>query len=159
MQCRCIYHLPQSYNPGTFQGVPLDSLGVDAIKIRRIIAPDHCQEAPKCFLVTPAAFLRFFVNLLQRGGVWGRLLDSRLCDTKLLLNYRSPQRSNAHWELVKQLDPRFTYRRLLKSNLGTLLSHTQFARRSTRLALSHWFTRSTNGHIPTTFTQRAYATC
>ena len=60
-----------------------------------------------------------------------RLLDSRLRDTKLLLNYRSPQCSNAHWELVKQLDPRFTYRRLLKSNLGTLLSRTQFARRST----------------------------
>ena len=87
-----------------------------------------------------------------------RLLDSRLRDTKLLLNYRSPQHSNAHWELMKRLDPRFMYRRPHKSNLGTLLSRTQFARRSTRLALPHWFTRSSNGHIPITFTQRAYMT-
>ena len=76
MQRWCIYHLPHSYNPGTFQGVPLDSLGVDAIKIRCIIAPDHCQhcqEVPKRFLVMLAAFLCFFVSLLQRGGVWGCL--------------------------------------------------------------------------------------
>ena len=76
MQHRCIYHLPHSYNPGTFQGVPLDSLEVDAIEIRCIIAPDHCQhcqEVLKHFLVTPAVFLHFFIGFLQCGGVWGHL--------------------------------------------------------------------------------------
>jgi hypothetical protein len=59
----------------TFQGVPLDSLGVGAWEIRRIIAPDHRQrrqEAPKRILAMPAAFFHFSIGSLQRGGVLGR---------------------------------------------------------------------------------------
>ena len=72
--------MPCSYNPGTFQGVPLDSLGIVAVKIGRNYAPDrrqHRQEAPKRIPATPAAFLRFLVHFLRRGGVWDRLYSSQ----------------------------------------------------------------------------------
>ena len=54
----------------------MDSLGVGAVEIGRIFAPDHRrhrQEAPKRFLATPAALLRFFVGSLHCGGVVGCL--------------------------------------------------------------------------------------
>ena len=61
-QRRSIYHFPTAYNLETFQGVPLDYLGVDAVEIEHIIAPDHRrhrQEAPKRIPTMPAAFSRF----------------------------------------------------------------------------------------------------
>ena len=70
----CIHQFPCCYNHETFQGVPLDSLGVGAVKIRRTIAPDRrqCrQEAPKRIQATPVAFLRFPASFLRRRGVWG----------------------------------------------------------------------------------------
>ena len=54
----------------------MDSLGAGVIKTGRIYAPNccrHCQEAPKRILAMPAVFLHFFVNFLQREGVWGGL--------------------------------------------------------------------------------------
>ena len=54
----------------------MDSLGVSAIKIRCIIAPDrrrHRQEALKHIPVTPVGFLGFFVGFVWRGGVGGHL--------------------------------------------------------------------------------------
>jgi len=68
------FHLP--YKPETFQRGLLDSLGMGAVKIGCIIAPDrrqHRQEALMRILATPAAFLRFCVGFLQRAGVWGGL--------------------------------------------------------------------------------------
>ena len=68
----------------------MDSLGVGAVKIGRIIAPDHRQhrqEAPKRFLAMPAALLRFFAGSLQRGGVGGRLCSSYA--------------PGCHWEALK----------------------------------------------------------
>ena len=50
----------------------MDSLGVGAIEIGRIYAPDHCrrrQEAPKRVLATPGVFLHFFAGFLQHGGL------------------------------------------------------------------------------------------
>jgi hypothetical protein len=52
----------------------MDSLGVDAIEIGRIFAPDHHrhrQEAPKRVLATPAAVLRFFIGIPWQGRRWG----------------------------------------------------------------------------------------
>jgi len=46
----------------------MDSLGVGAVEIGRIIAPDHHQrrqEAPKRIPATLAAFLHFFTGYLQ----------------------------------------------------------------------------------------------
>jgi hypothetical protein len=56
------------YGPETFQGVTMDSLGVEAIKIGRRIAPDcrqHRQEAPKRSL---AWFSCFFVSSRRQRG-------------------------------------------------------------------------------------------
>ena len=75
-QRRCIHWFPCCYSHKTFQGVPLDSLGVGAIESGRIIAPDHRQhrqEAPKRNLATLAAFLRFLDGFLWNGGVGGCL--------------------------------------------------------------------------------------
>ena len=50
MQHWCIYPLPWAYSSETSQGVSMDSLGVGAVEIGRIFAPDHRrrrQEAPK----------------------------------------------------------------------------------------------------------------
>ena len=72
-QRRCIYHFPASYGSETSQGVQWDSLGVGAIKIGRIFAPDrrrHRQEAPKRFLATPASFPCF---LCRFSAAWGGL--------------------------------------------------------------------------------------
>ena len=44
---RCIYPLPWSYSPETSQGVLLNSLGVDAVEIGRIIAPDPSPTSPR----------------------------------------------------------------------------------------------------------------
>ena len=74
VQRRHFSHLPGSYGYETLQGVQWDSLGVGAVEIGHIIAPDHrrhCQEAPKRFLVTPAAFPCFCAAFLRRGEVWG----------------------------------------------------------------------------------------
>jgi hypothetical protein len=63
--------IPFSYRLETFQGVPLDSLGVGAWEIRRIIAPDHrqrCQEVPKRILAMPAVLFHFSIGSLQCGG-------------------------------------------------------------------------------------------
>ena len=76
MQRWCIYLLHGSYSSETPQGVHWDSLGVGAVEIGRIIAPNrrrHRQEAPKRFLATPAACFHFLVGSLQRGGVVCRL--------------------------------------------------------------------------------------
>jgi len=43
---RCIYLFPWPYSPKTFQGVLLDSLGVDAIEIGHIIAPNLSPTSP-----------------------------------------------------------------------------------------------------------------
>ena len=54
----------------------MDSMGVGAVEIGRIITPDHRrrhQEAPKRCLATPAAFLRFWFGFLRREGGWGSL--------------------------------------------------------------------------------------
>ena len=67
---------PGSYGYETLQGVPLDSLGVSAIEIGRIIARDrrrHRQEALKRIPATPAGFLGFFAGFVWRGGVGGHL--------------------------------------------------------------------------------------
>ena len=75
-QCWCIHWFPCCYSHKTFQGVPLDSLGVGTIKSGCIIAPDHRQhrqEAPKHNLATPAAFLCFLDGFLWNGGVGGCL--------------------------------------------------------------------------------------
>jgi len=53
---------------------------VGAVEIGRIIAPDHRQrrqEAPKRIPATLAAFLRFLVHFLLRGGVWDCLYVSQ----------------------------------------------------------------------------------
>ena len=68
--------LPGSYGYETLQGVPLDSLGVGAIEIGRIIAPDrhrHRQEALKRIPAMPAGFLGFFAGFVWRVGVVGDL--------------------------------------------------------------------------------------
>jgi hypothetical protein len=44
---RCIYPLPGAYSSETSQGVPLDSLGVGAVEIGRIIAPDPSPMSPR----------------------------------------------------------------------------------------------------------------
>ena len=52
----------------------MDSLGVGAVKIGRMIAPgrrQRRQEAPKRILATLAVFLRFPPGFLQRRGGWG----------------------------------------------------------------------------------------
>jgi hypothetical protein len=75
-QCQCIYPLPSPYSSETFQGVPLDSLGVSAIEIGCNYAPDRCQcrqEAPKRILAMLAVFLHFFIIFLRREGVGGGL--------------------------------------------------------------------------------------
>ena len=75
-QCQHFSHFPSSYGYETLQGVPLDSLGVGAIKIGRIIAPDrrrHRQEAQKRIPATPAGFLGFFAGFVWCGGVGGHL--------------------------------------------------------------------------------------
>ena len=43
---RCIYPLPWAYSSETSQGVPLDSLGVGAVEIGHIIAPDPSPTSP-----------------------------------------------------------------------------------------------------------------
>ena len=43
---RCIYSFPWAYSSETSQGVPLDSLGVGAVKIGCIIAPDPSPTSP-----------------------------------------------------------------------------------------------------------------
>ena len=51
-------------------------MGVVAVEIGRMVAPDHRwhrQEAPKRILATPAAFLRLSLGFLQCMGVWGGL--------------------------------------------------------------------------------------
>ena len=81
VQRRRIYPLPSLYSSETFQGILLDSLGVSAIEIGHIIAPDHCQrrqEAPKHILATLAVFLHFCVRFLWREGVCGGLYSFQL---------------------------------------------------------------------------------
>ena len=76
VQRRRIYPLPSLYSSETFQGILLDSLGVSAIEIGHIIAPDHCQrrqEAPKHILATSAQFFHFSAGLMWCGGVGGRI--------------------------------------------------------------------------------------
>ena len=54
----------------------MDSLGVGAVEIGRIIAPDrrrHRQEALKRIPAMPAGFLGFFIGFVWRGGVGGHL--------------------------------------------------------------------------------------
>jgi hypothetical protein len=54
------WHFPCLERVGTLHGVSVDSLGICAVEIGRICAPDRrrCrQEAPKRYLTTPAWFL------------------------------------------------------------------------------------------------------
>ena len=82
-QCRRFSHFPGSYGYKILQGVPLDSLGVGAIKIGHIIMPDrrqHCQEALKRIPVTPAGFLVFFLpDLCGVGGLGVTSVRSSHC--------------------------------------------------------------------------------
>ena len=61
----CLQHLETS------QGVLVDSLGVGAVEIGRIFAPDHRrrrQEALKHYLTTPAWFSCFRWGIVDGGG-------------------------------------------------------------------------------------------
>ena len=84
MQCWRFSPFPGSYGPETYQGVLVrvlvDSLGVSAIKIGRIFAPDcrQCrQEALWRVLATLGAFLCCFAGFWQRGQRWGNMRDLR----------------------------------------------------------------------------------
>jgi hypothetical protein len=71
----------------TYQGVSLDSLGVGAIEIGCIFAPNHrrrCQEAPKRVLAMPTVFLCW---IFVAWGGWGLYLfipAAALCVTGTL---------------------------------------------------------------------------
>jgi hypothetical protein len=80
-QRRCTVPFPSSYGPETLQGVPLDSLGVDAIEIRRKYAPDSRSSSSSAFLVTcirhylrlsSPAFVMCWCSVLE--GMWELLL-------------------------------------------------------------------------------------
>jgi hypothetical protein len=63
--------LHSPYQPEPFQGVTLDSLGVDTIEIERMSAPDrrqHRKEAPKHSLAMPGWFGCFWAVFLHQRG-------------------------------------------------------------------------------------------
>jgi hypothetical protein len=70
-QRRLFSPLHSPYQPEPFQGVTLDSLGVDTVEIKRIIAPDrrqHRKEALKRSLAMPGWFVCFLAGFSHQRG-------------------------------------------------------------------------------------------